>query len=78
MSMLKKLQDKKKHLQDKLVKSKTQVEMRRAEKIRKKIRRAKYYKPGTFRYGLYHRQSISDFMKDVKERRENKMGDKKC
>ena len=48
------------------------TEQMKAEKARKKIKRAKYLEPGTFRYGLHYRQGVGGFMKDVKERRKQK------
>ena len=51
-----------------------------AEKERKKLMKARYYEPGTLNYGLHHRQSVGEFMKDAYERRkqmrEEKYGDK--
>lgn len=52
------------------------TEQSRAEKLRKKQQRAKYVEPGTFRYGMMHKQNPLDFMKDVKERRKQKKEEK--
>ena len=48
------------------------TEQLKAEKLRKKQNNAKYLEPGTFRYGLHYRQGVLEFMKDVKERRDQK------
>jgi predicted nuclease with TOPRIM domain len=63
-----KLQKKKEELQAQMQRGREKTEQMKAEKMRK----AKSYKPGTFRYGLHHKQNPLDFMKDVKERRKNR------
>ena len=59
-------------MQKRLQKGREVTEQLRAEKMRVKKEKAKGYERGTFRYGLANRQSIIDFMRDVKERREQK------
>ena len=63
-----KLQKKKEELQQQMQRGREKTEQLKAEKLRK----AKTYEKGTFRYGLHQKQSIWSFMQDVKERRENK------
>ena len=46
------------------------------ERLRKKYEKSKYYEPGTFRYGLVHKQNTWEFMHDVKKRREDKRKNK--
>ena len=45
------------------------TEQMKAEKLRKKIKQAEDSGPGTIRYGLVHKQSVKDFMKDAYDRR---------
>jgi hypothetical protein len=45
------------------------TEKMKAEKQREKLKKAANCGPGSFRYGLAYKQSISDFMKDVYEKR---------
>jgi hypothetical protein len=52
------------------------TEQIRAEKLRKKQQRAKYYEPGTIRYGLFYKQNPLDLMKEAKERRRQKREEK--
>ena len=77
MKLLERLQKKKQKMQDQMQRGKEVTEQLRAEKLRKKKEKAKYLQPGTFRFGLHHRQSISGFMEDVRERRKNKRNQKR-
>ena len=70
--LLEKLERKKLELQQQMQKGREVTEQMKADKIRKKHEKSKHFEPGTFRYGLFHRQGVLDFMKDVKERREQK------
>ena len=63
-------------MQEQMQRGRIVTEQIRAEKTRKKQQRSKHYKPGSFHYGLHHRQSISGFMQDVKERRQQKRDQK--
>lgn len=74
---LDRLQDKKKSMQDQMQRGRERTEQMKAEKRRKKLGRAKYLKPGTFRYGLHYRQGVGSFMKDVKERRKQRREEKR-
>ena len=67
-----KLDKKKEELQAQMQRGREKTEQMRAEKLRKKIDKAKYMEPGTFRYGLFHRQGILEFMKEVYKRRQEK------
>jgi len=48
----------------------------KAEKLRKKYEKMGSYEPGTFRYGLGHKQKTLDFMRDAYERRKKRREDK--
>jgi hypothetical protein len=76
MGWLEKLRLKKQLMLDKANEMKARgmvrTEQIRAERLREKQEKAEYLEPGTFRYGLLHRQNPLDFMSDVKKRRENK------
>jgi len=72
MKLLDKLKEKKLELEKKVQRGREVTEQMKAEKMRKVKEEAKFYEPGTFRYGLYHQQGVLDFMKDVKKRRELK------
>ena len=76
MSLLERLQKKKQSMQKQIQRGREVTEQLRADKLRKKKEKAKSFEPGTFRYGLHHRQSIGGFMEDVKERRKNKRNQK--
>jgi len=71
-SLLDKLNEKKIKMQNQIQRGREVTEQKHAEKLRKQKEKTKYLQPGTFRYGLHHRQSITGFMKDVKTRRKNK------
>jgi len=70
--LLERLQEKKKSMQDQMQRGRLVTEQMKAERMRKKSDKAKFLEPGTFRYGLMHRQGVGEFMKDVKERRRQK------
>ena len=72
MSIREKLERKKQKMQEQIQRGREVTEQKRAEKLRKQREKTKYLQPGTFRYGLHHRQSIGSFMEDVKTRRKNK------
>ena len=76
MSWLKRLQEKKQSIKEqadkRIQRGRERTAQMKADKLRKRSSKAQFLKPGTFRYGLYHRQGIGDFMKDVKERRKQK------
>lgn len=57
---------------DQMNRGRVVTEQKRAERMRKKSEKAKYYEPGTIRYGLAHKQNPLDLMKDVKQRRKEK------
>lgn len=63
-----KLIEKRKEIDNKLYKIKVESEQQKADKIRKK---KGLLEPGTFAYGLYHRQNPIDFAKDVIDKRRN-------
>ena len=48
----------------------------KAEKLRKKYEKISNYEPGTFRYGLAHKQKTLDFMRDCYEKRKEKRKEK--
>ena len=52
------------------------TEQMKAEKERKKLKKAESCGPGSFRYGLAYRQNPMDFMKDVAERRKRERENK--
>jgi hypothetical protein len=56
------------------------TQQQKAEKQRKKLRKAMESKPGTIRYGIYANQSPTEFMKELydikKQEREEKYGKK--
>ena len=74
--LLERMQDKKKNIegkvQDRIQRGRVVTEQDKAERMRKKLGRAKLFEPGTFRYGLHYRQGMGVFLKDVKERRKQK------
>lgn len=76
MSLKDKLERKKQELKDRMQRGREVTEQMKAERMRKKQDKTKYLQPGTFRYGLHHRQSITGFMEDVKERRRQKREEK--
>ena len=45
------------------------TEQMKAEKLRKRMMRVDDLGPGTIRYGLAHKQSVGEFMRDALERR---------
>lgn len=72
MGLLDKLKKKKKEMQDQMQRGREVTEQKRADRLRKKGEKARYYEPGTIRYGLVHKQNPLDLMKDVKRRREER------
>jgi len=74
--LLDRLQERKQKMQEQVQRGRIRTEKDRAKKIREKKQRAKYYEPGTFRYGLFHKQGVSSFMKDALERRRSKRYEK--
>lgn len=75
MGWLERLQEKKKKMLEQMQRGREVTEQKRADRLRKRSEKARLYEPGTFRYGLTHKQNPLDFMKDVKKRREEKRKD---
>ena len=75
-TLMERLQSKKQKMQEQIQRGRERTEQDLAEKLRKKKQQAKFYEPGTIKYGLFHRQGIGDFMKDALERRRNKRKEK--
>ena len=72
MSLLEKLKEKKKQMQEQMQRGREVTQQMKAEKMRKKIQKAKNYEKGTIRYGLFHKQKTLDLMRDVWEKRREK------
>ena len=72
MSLLEKMKLKKEQMQQQMQRGREKTGQMKAEKLRKQKQKAKYLEPGTFRYGLHYKQSVGDFMDDVRERRRQK------
>ena len=68
MKILDRLQEQKKKMQEQMQRGREKTEQIHAERLRKK----KLLKPGTIRYGLMHRQGVSELMKDALERRRSR------
>jgi len=52
------------------------TEQLKAERLRKKQKKIESYEPGTFHYGILHKQKTLDFMRDVYEKRKKKREEK--
>jgi len=76
MSLKERYKKKKKRLDELRERGQIRTEQIRAEKLRKKKEQQKYMEPGTFRYAITTKQHVLDFMKDVKERREERRKEK--
>ena len=72
MSVLEKMKKKKKELSDQMQRGREVTEQMKAEKLRKKGKKIASLEPGTFRYGIMHKQGMLEFMEDVKRRRKEK------
>lgn len=70
--LIERLQERKQKMQEQIQRGRVKTEQDRAKKLRQKKQRAKLYELGTFRYGLFHKQGVGEFMKDALERRRNK------
>jgi len=72
MSVLEKMKKKKQELSEQMQRGREVTEQMKAEKMRKRANKRAMYEPGTFRYGLTHKQGMLEFMEDVKRRRKEK------
>lgn len=70
MSLLDKLKDKKKQLQELKEKGRVRTEQMKAEKLRKQQSKVPEY--GTIQYGLKYKQSVGELMKAAYQRRKHK------
>ena len=76
MSLLERLQNKKKRMQMQIQRGRERTEQMKAEKTRRKIKRQQNLEVGTIRYGLAHRQSIGSFTRDAYTRRKMRRKEK--
>jgi hypothetical protein len=72
MSLYDRVLAKKKKLEERIQRGRVVTEQMKAEKLRKKSEKIRYLEPGTIRYGLVHRQGVTDLMRDAYERRKSK------